>query len=100
MNITRNDGRVEVKLDGDLVASATEQLREALKTVVAEGVSELTMDMGKAEVIDSLGVGLVISLHNSVAKAGGTISLVNVSQDIIDLFKNMRLDRHFAVSGA
>jgi serine/threonine-protein kinase RsbW len=100
MDIKRDDKRVEVRLDGDLVSTITDEVREELKKLVAEGATVVSLDMAKTEVIDSIGLGLVISLHNSLAKAGGSLSVVNLSPDIQGLFRNMRLDRHFTVTGA
>ena len=100
MDIKRDDKRVEARLDGDLVSTVTDEVREELKKMVVEGVTEVRLDMAKTEVIDSIGLGLVISLHNSLAKAGGSLSVVNLSPDIQGLFRNMRLDRHVTVIGA
>ena len=95
-----SDNKAEVKPDGDVVASSADELRSELKRLVGEGVSELTLDMTDVGVVDSIGLGLLISTHNSLAKMGGKLSVVNASQDIQELLKNMRLDRHFAVRGA
>ena len=94
------DNRAEVKPDGDVIASRADELRSELKKLMGEGVSELTLNMTGVEVVDSIGLGLLISAHNSLAKAGGKLSVINVSHDIHELLKNMRLDRHFAVTGA
>ena len=95
-----SENRAEVKPNGDVVASSADELRSELKRLVGEGVSDLTLNMTGVEVVDSIGLGLLISLHNSLAKAGGKLSVVNVSQDIHELLRNMRLDRHFTVTGA
>ena len=95
-----NNNKAEVKPEGDVVASSADELRSELKRLVGEGVSELTLDMTGVEVVDSIGLGLLISAHNSLAKAGGKLNVVNVSQDIHELLRNMRLDRHFTVTGA
>jgi anti-anti-sigma factor len=99
MDITRSEKRAEVRLDGDLVSTTTGQLREEMNKIVAEGVTEVSLDMAKAEAIDSIGLGLVISLNNSLTRAGGALSVINVSHDIMDLFTSMRLNRHFSVTG-
>jgi anti-sigma B factor antagonist len=98
MNIMRDDTQVEVQLDGDLVSTATDRVREELKKVLGEKVTELTLNMSDVTVVDSVGLGLVIALHNSLVKVGGTIKVKNVSRDIMELFRSMRLDRHFSVA--
>jgi anti-anti-sigma factor len=99
MNITKDNTRAEVRLDGDLVSTATDRVREELRAVVNDGVTELVLDMADVTVVDSVGLGLVIALHNTLTKGGGTIKVTNVSHDILDLFRSMRLDRHFPVAG-
>jgi serine/threonine-protein kinase RsbW len=99
IEITSDDNRTVVKPEGDIVASTVEGLRTALKETLGQGVSEVTLDLGKVSVIDSIGLGLVISVHNSLAKKGGKLTVTNVSKEVLELFKSMRLDRHFSVSG-
>ena len=94
------DKRAEVKLNGDVIASRADELRSELKKLMGEGVSEVTLNMTGVEVVDSIGLGLLISAHNSLAKAGGKLVVSNVSRDIHELLRNMRLDRHFTVTGA
>jgi anti-anti-sigma factor len=49
--------------------------------------------------IDSTGIGLLVSAHNSLRRAGGELSVIHVSNDILDLFHAMRIHQHFSVSG-
>lgn len=49
--------------------------------------------------IDSSGIGLLISIRNSLANYGGSeIELLNLSEDLKQLFKVMKLDNHFRIS--
>jgi anti-anti-sigma factor len=98
--IEKEENRALVRPAGDIVASTVEGLRTALKEVLGQGVSEMTLDLGNVAVIDSIGLGLVISAHNSLAKNGGKLSVIHVSKEVQELFKSMRLDRHFTVTGA
>jgi anti-anti-sigma factor len=50
-------------------------------------------------VVDSSGIGLLIATHNSLKTKGGSLRVANASPDILNLFKAMRLDRHFTVEG-
>jgi anti-anti-sigma regulatory factor len=50
--------------------------------------------------VDSAGIGLLISAHNSLKKAGGELTVIQVSKDILDLFRTMRIHQHFSVSGS
>jgi serine/threonine-protein kinase RsbW len=100
VNISRVDNRAEVRPEGDVVASNVDLLREELKKLIGEGIREMVLDMAAVEVIDSIGLGLIISVHNSLQKAGGNLTVINVSPDVLDLMRSMRLNRHFSVVGA
>ena len=83
----------------DLTASSVPDLRGELKRLVAEGARELVFDLCRVEVVDSTGIGLLVSLHNTLARLEGRLSVVNASDNLVELFKAFRLDRHFTVNG-
>ena len=60
----------------------------------------MVLDFSQVQSIDSVGIGLLVATHNSLAKVGGSLSLANVGQDIFQLFTLMRLDKHFSVAPA
>lgn len=100
MGEKRRDGDSVVLLpDSDIVAGEVQSFRGELLALVGEGVSKVTVDLGKVEMIDSSGIGVFISAQNSLKKAGGGLKVVNVSDDILKMFRIMRLDKHFEVSG-
>jgi anti-anti-sigma factor len=98
--VERHEGRAVVRPETDIVAATADGLRQVLKEVVASGVTELEIDLSGVGMVDSVGIGLFISAHNSLGKLGGKLKISNASKDICDLFKNMRLDQHFTVNGA
>ena len=83
---------------GDVVAPLVPELRAALRAALAKGAREVTIDFSSVEMVDSTGLGLLISAHNSITKAGGKLAVVNVSKEILDLFRSMRIHQHFSVS--
>jgi anti-anti-sigma factor len=89
-----------VRLEGDLVAAGLPALRSKLKEMVAAGVHHLTIDMAGAHLVDSAGIGLLISAHNSLKKAGGGLTVIHASKDVMELFRTMRIHQHFTVSGS
>jgi anti-anti-sigma factor len=88
-----------VQPEGDLVAAKLPVLRSKLQEMVASGVRRLTVDLTLAQMVDSAGIGLLISAHNSLKKAGGELVVIHASSDILALFKTMRIHQHFSVSG-
>jgi anti-anti-sigma factor len=88
-----------LKPEGDLVSTKLPALRERLRAMVASGVVQLTIDLAGTQMVDSAGIGLLISAHNSLKKAGGELSVIHASKDILNLFRTMRIHQHFTVSG-
>jgi anti-anti-sigma factor len=100
IHVLQEGDKTVIKPNFDVVAALLPELRDTLKLAVNGGAKEVCVDMSHVTMIDSLGLGLIIATHNSLNTAGGRLSVINASKDVYDLFRNMRLDKHFAVSGA
>jgi anti-sigma B factor antagonist len=98
--VTREDNKVVVRPDGDsIVAASIPELRSKMRGIVEEGVRELVVDLTDVHMVDSSGIGLLISAYNSLRKVGGQLAVIHASAEILDLFQTMRVHQHFSVSG-
>ena len=93
------DGSVTIEPGGDLVTALLPDLRARLHDTVETGARRLTIDLGGVRMVDSAGLGLLIATHNSLKRRGGELNVVQASEDILQLFKAVRLHRHFSISG-
>lgn len=93
---TRKERRV-VAGPVEVTAAEAEAFKTELKSVVNGDAVELAIDLGETRAMDSVGLGLLIAAHNSLRKNGGSLTLVNVSGDILELLRIMRLDKHMHV---
>lgn len=93
--ITREGKTVRVAPQRDIVAAMISEFKQELKTLVEEGGTRLELDFTGVEMVDSIGIGLLITTHNSLRASEGSLALVHVSPDIASLFRTMRLDKHF-----
>ena len=84
-----NVARLDIKSAGDLEPGSVQISATSEETGSNETVVSATID----------GIGLLIATHNSLKAKGGRLRVVNVSPEILNLFKAIRLDRHFAVEG-
>lgn len=99
--VTREDTKAIVRPSGDTIVAATiPELRSKMRGIVEEGVKDLTVDLADVRMVDSSGIGLLISAYNSLSKVGGQFALIHVSPELMDLFKTMRMHQHFTVSGS
>lgn len=89
--IHREGPRARVALEQKLTATEVPELQEALKAEIAAGVTEVTIDMSATALIDSMGIGLLIAISNSLGANQGRIEVKNVVPDIYNLLRSMRL---------
>jgi anti-anti-sigma factor len=98
--LTREDDKAVIRPTGeDIVASSVPEFRSRMRGAVDEGVRQLVVDLANVRMVDSMGIGLLISAHNSLRKLGGRLAVVHASREILDLFQTMRMHQHFSVSG-
>jgi anti-anti-sigma factor len=98
--VTREDNKTVVRPSGDNIVAATlPELRLKLRCMVDEGVRDLVVDLADINMVDSSGIGLLISAHNSLRKLGGQLALIHASADLLELFRSMRMHQHFSISG-
>jgi anti-anti-sigma factor len=103
MNITalkKDPGFALLHLEDDLVAARIPKVRSDLRDLIASGHNRVTLDLSGTQMVDSAGLGLLISAHNSLKKAGGGLTVIHASKDVLELFHTMRIHQHFSVSGS
>ena len=94
--IERKDGIIVVRPGVDIVASQCAALKEEMLQIIRDGEKKFIIDLQDTQMIDSSGIGLLISTQNSLKDNDGEgIELINISDDIHKLFTAMRLDQHF-----
>jgi anti-anti-sigma factor len=98
--ITREEDKAVIRPAGDsIVAASIPELRLKMRGILDEGVRELVVDLTGVEMVDSSGIGLLISAHNSLRKAGGKLAVTHASAEILALFRTMRMHQHFSITG-
>jgi anti-anti-sigma factor len=97
---TREDVKAVVRPDGDeIVAGSVPDLRLKMRGIIEDGVRELVVDLTDVRMVDSSGIGLLISAHNSLRKVGGHLAVIHASAEILELCQSMRIHQHFSVTG-
>jgi anti-sigma B factor antagonist len=99
MTHSRSDdgGRTILRIQGALDAVTAPELRPALDQLVAERRMQIVIDLSELSLIDSSGVGAIVSLFKRVRAAGGTVSIVGIREQPLAIFRLLRLDRVFAI---
>ena len=97
MNIEKSEGTLTITIDSDITSVSVPEIREKILDDLDEATVKIDMDLNKVEMVDSTGISLLISIQNSLKKNSGELSLLNTSNDIVHMFKLMRLDKFFTV---
>jgi anti-anti-sigma factor len=98
--VRKEENRVVVQPSGDTIVAATvPELRAQVRDIVDRGVRDLVIDLAGVRMVDSSGIGLLIAAHNSMRKLGGQLAVIHASNDLLELFRSMRMHQHFSVSG-
>ncbi|NQU63970.1 MAG: STAS domain-containing protein [SAR324 cluster bacterium] len=95
--ITKDGNKVIVKPGKDMVASVVKEMKGKMKKALEDGAVEMAVDLSGVEMMDSMGIAVLIAAHNSLKKNGGQLELINASTDISNLLTNMRLHKHFKI---
>jgi anti-anti-sigma factor len=85
---------------GDLVASTIEIFKKDVRSLLRNSPRALVLDLSHVRMVDSVGLGVLISAHNALRRKGVKLEVTNVSREILDLFTAMQLDRHFEIGKA
>lgn len=99
MNFTREDeGDVTVvRISGSLDALSTPELRPTIDALVAEKRPTITVDLSDLRLIDSSGVGAIVSLYKRMRALGAKVEVVGLKDQPLAIFRLLRLDRIFTV---
>ena len=97
MEKTIMDDSIKLTLTEGLTANNVPKFNESLEELLKpeETFEALILDLSQIDNIDSVGVTFVISLFKKMKKDEKAFKVSGASDDIISLFKLMKLDQFF-----
>ena len=100
MNFSRTDQGDEtvLRIEGVLDAVTTPEIRPLVETLVTEKRSSITVDVSSLRLIDSSGVGVIVSLFKRCKAYGGNVRVLGLKDQPLTIFKLLRLDKVFTLS--
>jgi anti-sigma B factor antagonist len=87
------DTGLQLAIDGSLDALTVRDLRPLLDQVVSEKPKNVTVDFNGLTLIDSSGVGAIVSLFKRVKAEGGKVVVANAKDQPLAVLKLLKLDR-------
>jgi anti-sigma B factor antagonist len=100
MNCSRVDdaGHVTLKIRGELDALSAPELRPVLDQLVEDQARNVVVDLSELRMVDSSGVGALVSLYKRVRSYGGQLAFQGVTAQPLVIFKLLRLDVVFGLA--
>ncbi len=87
-----------LRVGGELDAISSPELRPVLDVLAHRPGRNITIDLSGLMLIDSSGLGALISLYKRVRATGGSVSFVGVANQPLVVFKLLGLDRAFTLN--
>jgi anti-sigma B factor antagonist len=90
--LIQEDGATVLRVRGELDALSCPELRPVLDELAALGKCAVVVDLSELRLIDSSGVGVLVSLYKRVRANGGRVKFAGVTAQPLVIFKLLRLD--------
>lgn len=84
-----------VYLRGDLVMATAPAIEHSLRSTLLSRELSLVLDLGAVDMIDSSGLGALISWRQRIQEAGGTIRLMRVPGSLLTLLRLTHMEGRF-----
>jgi anti-anti-sigma factor len=101
MNVSIQENRLVLQPKTDLIASHIEALREAVLAEMKKhpDVTAIVVDAEGIEIVDSLGVNLIIGIYRQSAAESKTFEIINAGEKFIKVARFFRFYALFSVNG-
>lgn len=96
MNVSKfitNDGTTIFRVNGKLIYSSVDNLKNGIDSAVEDGVSKIIINLENAGIIDSASVGLLISRSRAMKKKGGYFCFCQLQPAIAKLLTIIGADQ-------
>jgi anti-sigma B factor antagonist len=96
-SLTESANTKTLCVHGDLDALSSPGLRGTLDDLTRDQGCTIKVDLSDVKLLDSSGVGFLVSLYKRTRANGGSVSFVGVVAQPLSIFKLLHLDRVFAL---
>ncbi len=97
MKILSEKGTLVLSELTELNAANSPGLRDQARAAIQGEVMCLDVDLSQTRFIDSSGLGMLISLHKTMAARGGTLRVINPTPSVQQIMELTRLHRVFEI---
>ena len=99
MTFSRTDNGTEtvLRIEGVLDAVTAPEIRPTIDALIAEQRPSISVDLAALRLIDSSGVGAIVSLFKRAKAYGGSVTVAGLKDQPLAIFRLLRLDRVFSL---
>jgi anti-sigma B factor antagonist len=99
VKFSRADNGVEtiLTIEGVLDALTAPEIRPTIDSLVQEKRRSIRVDLSSLRLIDSSGVGVIVSLYKRCRVFGGQVQVEGLQNQPLAIFKLLRLERVFGL---
>ena len=72
-----------------------EDFKKELFSATNDSTGDFVIDLEGVDMVDSVGIGVIIATHNTLIQKGRNLKVINVSKDVYGLFSTMRPQQAF-----
>jgi anti-sigma B factor antagonist len=91
--IVSKEGTSHLSIEGQLDAVSVSDLRSELDKLVATRPAAVEVDLSRLRMIDSSGVGALVSLYKRVRAQSGNVVIKGIRDQPLAIFQLLKLDR-------
>ena len=96
LNKEKNSNELTVHLSGELNTLTAPQLSELLNNEL-DDVQKLTLDFAECDYVSSAGLRVLLATFKKLKEANGSMRLVNVGENFMEVLKSMMFDAVFDI---
>ena len=93
------DGWTVVAASGEIDVAAAPVLRDRLVQLIADGTTQVVVDLENVDFIDSTGLGVLVGAVRRARSSDGDVRLVCTNSRILKIFGVTGLDEVFVIAG-
>jgi anti-sigma B factor antagonist len=91
--VSASDGVTTLTIDGQLDALTSPDLRAEIDGIVQSRPARVEVDLSNLRLIDSSGVGALVSLYKRARAEGSNVEIKGLRDQPLAIFRLLRLDR-------
>ena len=92
-NLSTQEHSAVLSIGGELDAVSVRDLRPVINRIGEEHPSKVLVDLSRLRLIDSSGVGAIVSLFKQVKAYDGSLAVVGVQDQPLVVLRLLQLDR-------